>query len=287
MRAKKLLTVVLIFCIMLSVSSCISESAEINAAAPTSKEGIPVPIIMYHSVCDNAPVSSEYILGVSQFRQDMEYLSYRGYKTIFVSDLVNYVRRGSALPEKPVIITFDDGHLNNLISVYPILEELDMKAVISVVGSFTEAYSAISDRDQSYAYLTFDDITDLCDSGRIEIGNHTYNMHRTDTRLGCKIKSGESEEAYSLVLKEDLLHLQRTLLENCGFTPEVFAYPYGYMCKEAEPVLKELGFASALTCTEEVNYITGDPEQLFSLGRFNRSSIYSTSDFMNKLGIKD
>ena len=76
-----------------------------------------VPIIMYHSVCDNKRVNSDYRISGDLFESDMKYLQKNGYTAIFVGDLVGYVYEGMPLPEKPVIITLDDGYLNNFTEV--------------------------------------------------------------------------------------------------------------------------------------------------------------------------
>ncbi|MCD7891946.1 MAG: hypothetical protein LUG26_09530 [Ruminococcus sp.] len=68
-----------------------------------------------------------------------------------------------------------------------------------------------------------------------------------------------------------------------GSVPFVFAYPYGIVSRESLPVLRENGFLITLTCREIPNYITHDADCLFGLGRYNRSSLYSTEEYMQKL----
>ena len=58
-----------------------------------------------------------------------------------VEDLIRYVDQGTPLPEKPVMLTFDDGHYNYISYLLPLLEEYDMKAVVSVVGEFADTYT--------------------------------------------------------------------------------------------------------------------------------------------------
>lgn len=253
-------------------------------SADDAEKEIAVPILMYHSIFDNAHAGEAYVISTQLFRQDMLYLKENGYTSIFIADLVNYVYEGTSLPEKPVIITFDDGFLNNLVNALSILKELDMKAVISVIGTNSENHSKTIDTNLSYAHLTWNDIKTLSDSGNIEIGNHTYDMHKNGERKGCRKKAGESTEQYQAALRDDLGKLQEVLKDNADVIPKVIAYPFGFYSKEGLPVLKELGFKAALTCEEKVNYISSnDPEKLFALGRFNRSGNTSTEVFMKKL----
>ncbi len=277
---------VLMLFLLLFCGFCIVFSVSARNGAAKDNQGAQVPILMYHSVCDGSRVSSEYILPVKEFERDLQYLARKGYTAVFLSELVDFQKNGTPLPEKPVVITFDDGHLNTLTSALPLLQKYDMKAVVSVVGEFAETYSAISDRDPTYAYLTFEDIAFLHQSGRFEIGNHTYALHKTHGRFGCAKLPAETEEQYQKMLFDDLTRLQEELTENCGVTPTVFAYPYGSISDAAMPVLKRLGFETVLTCTEKTNILTGSSDELMSLGRYNRSSSFSTVEFFKKLGIE-
>ncbi|WMI81786.1 polysaccharide deacetylase family protein [Anaerotignum sp. MB30-C6] len=247
--------------------------------AAMEQRGVPVPILMYHSVYSDAKRSSDYIVSPDLFRQDMEYIKEKGYTTIFISDLVAYVKEDKPLPEKPIIITLDDGYLNNLVNVVPILEELEMKAVVSVIGSYSQEFSQVEDKDLAYAHMSWKEIKMLADTGYVEIGNHTYDLHKIGERKGCMKRNGESSQQYTAMLKEDLEKLQVALQEHVGITPTVFAYPYGSISDESFPIIKECGFEAALTCHGKVNMITKDPEQLYHLCRFNRAPQQSTVEF--------
>ncbi|MBQ6892611.1 MAG: polysaccharide deacetylase family protein, partial [Clostridia bacterium] len=215
----------------------------------------------------------------------IKYLHDNGYTAIFVGDLVGYVYEGMPLPDKPVIITLDDGYLNNLTYVLPILEKYDMCATVSVVGEFVEGAEKENDPNPMYAYLTWENIKALEDSGRIEIGNHTNKMHEIGERRGCMKIVGESEENYDKALSADLTVLQNSLTENSDLTPIVFTYPFGFVSEESLPIIKKLGFLAALTCYERINYIDGTRDQLYRLGRFNRTPDISTEQFMKSAGI--
>lgn len=255
-----------------------------RGAAPAETTGVDVPILMYHSILQRENGNC-YCLSADVFRSDLTYLKSQGYHTVWVSELVDYVLDGEPLPEKPVAITLDDGHLNSLTTVLPILEALDMKATVSVVGCYTEKSIKEADPNPNYAYLTWEDIHTLAASGRVEIGNHTFALHELGERRGAEKKCGEDTACYQALLREDLGRLQTTLATESGVTPQVFAYPYGFASPESVPVLKDLGFTAALTCKEKINHLTGDPEQLYDLGRFNRPGGMSTAAFMRQVGL--
>lgn len=182
------------------------------------------------------------------------------------------------------MITLDDGCYNNLSDVLPLLEKYNMHAIVSVVGQYTDVTAQNDPHIPAYSYLTWEDIQHLTDSGYVEIGNHTYNMHSfKGTRQGCSINSGETEEQYRALLMEDLSRMQNEIHRNTGKLPIVFAYPFGFRSAEATPVIRELGFTITLTCTEKTNYISRDPDCLYGLNRYNRSGFYSTNEYMSKI----
>ena len=253
-----------------------------TALLADDQAGIPVPILMYHSILRDPAKAGKYTVSPSQLESDLIYLNDHGYTTIFVQDLIDYVYQGKELPDKPVILTFDDGYLNNLTYVLPLLEQYDCRATISVVGAYCQRWTDMQDPNPNYAYLTWSDIRTLTQSGRIEIGNHTYDMHALSPRRGCAQKKGEDDAAYQSVLREDLSHLQQDLWSQSGVTCRVFAYPFGSISKNAQPILEELGFQASLSCSETISHITRDPASLWNLGRFNRPSHVATETFMRK-----
>lgn len=251
--------------------------------AENAAKCVRVPVIMYHSVCVNRKANSNYIVSPEVFRADTEALLKAGFTFVSLGELYDFYTGKGRLPEKPIALTFDDGFLNNLTAVLPVLEELGIKANVNVVGSFTQRYSELCDRSASYACLTWDDIKTLASGGLVEIGSHTWDMHSYGTRKGCSKKRGETPEEYKQVFREDIRRLNTALQENCGITPFVFAYPYGAISSEAEEVLVSEGFRVLLTCEEKVNVIQKGGSGVLKLGRFNRSAAYSTEKFISML----
>lgn len=245
--------------------------------------GVPVPIIMYHSIYEDPNKGNIYVLSPAALEADLKYFQENGYQTVLIKDLIAYTENNGSLPEKPVVLTFDDGYLNNKTNVLPLLEKYNMCAVISVVGEFTDIFSETKDVNTRYSHMTWDDIAEIAETQRIEIGNHTYNLHHDGARKGSKIKPGESVQAYKSMLEQDLLTLQQSLVERSGVLPVTFTYPYGHISEESFDVIKEIGFKASLSCYEKINYITRDPSSLYSLGRYNRPSGVSTQKFMTKV----
>ena len=249
--------------------------------AVSYQEGIFLPVIMYHSITENP--ETDYQLSPEMFAQDLYYLHANGYHTVSAGQLFAYTEGRDTLPEKPVMITFDDGFYNNLSIALPMLEKYDMCAVVSVVGYYSDVTAEKDPHVDRYSYLTWEDIQALEASGRIEIGSHTYNLHSNAQRAGCSILYGEDIDNYQAMLKEDLSLLQTRMIQETGITPKIFAYPYGFVCRESIPVLKEMGFFCTLTCREQGNYITRDPSCLYGLDRYNRNPEESTEAFFSRV----
>lgn len=94
-----------------------------------------MPVLMYHKIDDNGTPNTAVITS-EVFREHMEALNEAGYQTISEEDLVTYVRHGGLLVEKPILITFDDGYLDNYEQAFPILKEFGMKASMYVIFSY-------------------------------------------------------------------------------------------------------------------------------------------------------
>ena len=251
--------------------------------AASADAGVSLPILMYHSILRDPAKTGAYVIRPETVESDLAWLKNHGYETVTVADLLAYVDDGMPLPERPVMITLDDGNLNNATYLLPLLEKYDMRAVVSVVGSYCETYSAHPDPNPAYAYLSWAEVGEISSGGRVEIQNHSYDMHRLTGRVGAGRLPGEGDDAYRLALTSDAMRTQQMLTEHCGIRPTAYAYPYGNRGQGADAILADAGFRCTMTCEERVNRVTRDPSSLFSLGRFNRSGLLTTTEMMKKV----
>lgn len=249
------------------------------------EQRISLPILMYHNLSKKAGLLGRYVVSVEQFEKDLKYIQENKFTPITMTELIEYVYEGEPLPEKPIMITFDDGYESFYAYAYPLLQKYNMKAVMSIVGAYTDLFTKTPDHNLDYSHLTWDEVNEMSKSGLVEIQNHSFDMHKNGgDRKGCAKKNRENVKAYEIELKQDLLKMQEETLQFTGIKPNTFTYPYGALCPEALPILKEMGFRAALTCYEVKNEITAsDSEALYSLGRFNRESGVSTEQFFAKL----
>lgn len=256
----------------------------ITIVIASSDDYIEVPIIMYHSILKDSSRSNKYTITPTVLEEDLKYIKDKGYTTVTIADLISYVYDNKPLPEKPIVLTFDDGHYNNYGYLFPLLEKYDMKAVISIVGSYTDKFTETDEANLNYSYLRWKDIKELMDTGRIEFQNHTYNLHsNTGKRIGTKKIKGETDEHYKNVLEEDILKLQQEFKENTNYIPQCFTYPFGGISNASLDIIKELGFKASLSCEQGINKLTKNPNSLYLLKRYNRPSYISTYNFFQKI----
>ena len=141
------------------------------------EEGTPLPVLMYHALLRNPNAWNDYVLSPDALEQDLIWLKAHGYSFVLPSQVIGFVQNGNPLPEKPAMITLDDGCLNHLTYLPEILERQDACAFLSVVGEYTERADAEGEGQPEYSYLRSEDIGKLLQTGRVEIGNHSYNLH--------------------------------------------------------------------------------------------------------------
>ena len=82
---------------------------------------------MYHGIRKSTSAQNKYVISPDEFESDLKYIKENGYETIVVADLLEYFDNGKALPEKPIMITFDDGCLNNYTYAFPLLKNIMQK----------------------------------------------------------------------------------------------------------------------------------------------------------------
>ncbi|GAB4021662.1 hypothetical protein GCM10028773_31270 [Spirosoma koreense] len=193
-----------------------------------------VPILCYHQVRDWRPTDSksakDYIIPVAAFKEQMKMLADSGYHTILPDQLYAYLATGAPLPSKPVMLTFDDGDLDQYEVAAPELEKHGFK------GTFFIMTVAIGRRGKQ-PYMDKTQIKDLADRGHT-IGAHTWDHHNVKKYQG---------DDWKIQLEEP-----KTKLETITGKPvRYFAYPFGLWNKQALPEIQKRGYAAAFTLADK------------------------------------
>lgn len=236
---------------------------------------IALPILMYHQVSKDPARWGTYVISPEEFEEDCKLIAQNGFETVTIDDLIAYTHGVGSLPENPIMLTFDDGYESDYVYVYPILKRYGMRAVSSTVGSYTEQYSGDVQKHINYSHLSWDQMREMQEDGVFEFQNHSYDLHRySETRKGCRKSSSESVWQYEHLLHEDIGHAQRLFLEHLGHRTTCFTYPFGSVDDRLRKHIKEMGFQASLGVYAHMNYLSGDPEELYELNRYNRTHGY-------------
>lgn len=275
-----------ILCSVLLAAALILLFSEENylPASENVRTEVSLPAIMYHSVLKDPARTGEYVVTPQSLENDLKYLSEKGYTAVSPEEIADFADGKGGLPEKSVLITFDDGHLNNITYALPLLEKYGMRAVVSPTGAFTVQSEKENDPNPAYAYMTREDANALSEGGVFSVGCHTYNMHSMNGRRGAAKNKWESDEEYVRIFAEDT----DKWIDIFGGRHLVYAYPYGAVSGEGFGVLKDRGFRIILTCRETGNTVTSDgsmKDELIIIDRYNRSGFVQTDEFMEECGI--
>lgn len=188
-----------------------------------------VPILMYHYISEPPSDADVYRTDLSvspaAFREQMAYLKENGYSTIDFYDLSTAIVAHTELPEKPVLLTFDDGYIDNYEEAFPVLEEYGFKGTFFVVTEFIDT--------ARQGYMTWEMIERMAQAGQ-RIESHS----RTHPDLTTKSRDG---------LIWEILGSQETLAAHIGYRPRYFCYPGGTYNEETIQVLSDLDFWGAVT----------------------------------------
>ncbi|AVK51319.1 polysaccharide deacetylase [Clostridium sp. MF28] len=183
-----------------------------------------VPVICFHSINDDPSVKSPIIISKDKFRTQLQAIKDNGYTTLTMAQLNDYLSKDKAIPEKSVVLTFDDGYRDNYTNVFPILKEFNMNATIFVIQSYL-------DRD---GYLTTDQVKELSSSGIIDIESHTVSHIDLPTM------------SYEDQLKE--LKNSKEKLESLINKPIIsIAYPEGKYNDDTKKAFSEVGYSMGFT----------------------------------------
>ena len=156
-------------------SSYFSEVLQATAL-PDETVSRDVPVLMWHNLAEES--SGDMTISVDTFRAQIEALHEAGFKTVSLQQLYDYVHFGTELPEKPIVLTFDDGYFSNYEYAFPILQEYDMQATIFAIG-VSVGKDTYKDTDHAMTpHFGADEAREMVDSGLISVQSHTFDMHQ-------------------------------------------------------------------------------------------------------------
>jgi peptidoglycan/xylan/chitin deacetylase (PgdA/CDA1 family) len=229
---------------------------------------------MYHHV--NWHEEDLVTLSPSGFENHLRTLRERGYESLFLDELVPILRGEREAFKPSVALTFDDGHLDNWVFAFPLLEKYGMKATIFVITSWMgegkerglwnpespkgadlppiprhgEVKEKAAQGDRTVA-LNWNELRSMEASGRVDIQSHTH-FHRNYfpfDQNGFRL-SPDSRE----LLKEDLARSKELIETRLNKKCRYLSWPWGRYDREAQVLAEKLGFEASVTTEKGVNF---------------------------------
>ena len=195
--------------------------------------------LVYHDVTAEAGRES-FSISRSMLASQMDYLKANGYHPVSL-EFLDRVRQGKAsLPEKALLLTFDDGLRSYSEFVVPLMKTCGYPTVVSVVGAWADG-SAVPDEYRG-KLMSWDDLRKLRGNPLVEIISHSHNLHRqipsnpqgnSDaagvTRMYDRLTGTyESEADFRRRIRDDLTQTVSEFKQQIGIVPRAIAWPYGY-----------------------------------------------------------
>ena len=226
--------------LLLLFSSCGTASADIRS----------VPILMYHDISADSAPDNAFTVPLSLFDEHLSALADAGYTSVTFADLISFVYFDGDLPERPVVITADDGYTNVLTLAAPAAARHGMTISCAVIGSLSGSGSHFS--------------MDGDIPSNVEIISHTYALHDRTLTFAPELGS------YEQLLTYDYRRMCGCYAGRFPQIPTVLVYPHGVYSTESEQILHHLGVLVTVTCDAGVAVLEkGNPESLYALPRIS------------------
>ena len=229
-------------------------------------------ILSYHEIAEkNDALGPQFAVSPTNFVRQMDWLKNNGYHFVSLNDVLAYYDNNKrSLPEKAVLITFDDGYRSMYQNAYPILKLMKIPAVMALVGSWMEEDGKVNfdghDIPRS-ELLSWDQVREMSNSGLVEMASHTYGLHEgilsnpqgnkqpsaTARRYLPEQKRYEDEVSYRKRVFADLKRNSDLIKRHTGKAPRAIAWPYGRYNITLRESAEQLGMKVGLTLDDGAN----------------------------------
>lgn len=239
-----------------------------RSVADTAEE---LTVLSYHEIADRGQaLVPQYAVTPTDFVRQMDWLRNHGYHFVSVGDVLAGREGKKPLPDKAVLITFDDGYQSVYDHGWPILKMFRIPAVINVVGGWLEEKGTVNFDGKELPrekLLSWRELREMSESGLVEIGSHSFDLHRgivgnpqgnlqpaaTTRRYLPDEKRYEDEATYRKRVQVDLERNSDLIRHRTGKAPRVIAWPYGRYGKTTREIAERLGMAIGLTLDDGAN----------------------------------
>jgi peptidoglycan/xylan/chitin deacetylase (PgdA/CDA1 family) len=220
---------------------------------------------MYHEIADTAATSSPLAVAPDVFADQLAYLHDAGFNTLTAGELAAFLADSAGkLPERPVVLTFDDGYQDFYTHGLPVIKQNGFTATLFMTTG------GIEDDSLEKVMLSWRELAEVEQAG-IEIGAHTVTHPKLDILP-------EKE------LREELSISKSQLEEHLGRAVPGLAYPFGYSNRRVREVARELGYAYAYSVD---NAMTTGAAEKFTFPRLTVQRTTTMDDFRKMVNGKD
>ena len=231
----------LLFLLLSGVCARAQETPALPApvAAPavepeTPDDGVRVSVIGYHDIAENLPETAMR-LHTSKFRKQMEAIRLLGIKVITLNEFIAWKKGDQQLPEKSILITFDDGWKSIYTDAFPILKEFGFPYTIFLYKNYI---------DGGGKALTTPMIQEMLTAGGLSIGSHSVSHPYPLTVKSYRKKGANVYDAY---LRKEMGESKRFIESKFPVKVNSYAYPGGYYTEEMLKLGEEFGYDCMFT----------------------------------------
>ncbi len=197
-------------------------------------------VLNYHDIIDNKSTEEDAVdLSQKHFEEQLLWLKENNYKVISVQQIFDAAAGKYTLPNKAVVITFDDGYQSFYTRAFPLLKKHHYPATVSLVGSWMGENT--DENKPTKPLMNWAQIKELIQSGLIEIASHSFDLHRgvlgnpqgnTQAAAVTRVYDDpmliyESATDYQERIQNDLIKSANLIFQHAGVRPRVMVWPYG------------------------------------------------------------
>ena len=251
---------------------------------PPLQAGEPFLALCYHDVQDRLPADTAIItLSSDELLGQFSWLKAHGYHPVSLDDLIAARDGHRSLPDKAVLLSFDDGYESMYTRVFPLLKLYHFPAVLALVSSWMETAPGknLGYDDTQFTrdnLLSWKQVREMEASGLVEVASHSHALHlgvsanpqgnrqpAAVTRIyDPATRRYEGDNAYRRRIRADLLRSEHIFKQRLGHAPRAVVWPYGAYSQTTVAIAKTLGMPITLNLADG----RGDTQQLQSIPRY-------------------
>ena len=239
-------------------------------SSPTLEDGTTFLAICYHNVEDKNPDQAFVGVTTSKLINQLSWFKHNGYHPVSIDDIIAAREGRKPLPDKALLLTFDDGYVSFYTRVFPVLKAFHYPAVFALVGAWLEKgrpddVVEYGDRKlRRSAFVTWDQVREMSQSGLVEIASHSYNLHRgiranpqgnfepaaVTREYDPRTHTYETEAAYERRIDADTALNVQKIMQETGKKPRIMVWPYGQYNQVAIDIQAKHAIPYTLTLDE-------------------------------------